>query len=158
MIKVLFICHGNICRSAMAEFILKDIVKREGIEEDFYIESAGSSVYDPGSPVYPAAKECLYIHGIRNSEINQKVSRNIIKSDYDKFDYILVAEDDNINGVLRVVGKDIDNKIYKILDFSNNKKLKGKDIADPWYTRDFEKSYADIVEGCRGFLEHLKIL
>lgn len=158
MIKILFICHGNICRSAMAEFILKDIVKREGIEEDFYIESAGSSVYDPGSPVYHAAKECLYIHGINNSEINQKVSRSIIKSDYDKFDYILVAEDDNINGVLRVVGKDVDNKIYKILDFSNNKKLKGKDIADPWYTRDFEKSYADIVEGCRGFLEHLKIL
>lgn len=158
MIKVLFICHGNICRSAMAEFILKDIVKREGIEEDFYIESAGSSVYDPGSPVYSAAKECLYIHGIKNSEINQKVSRNIIKSDYDKFDYILVAEDDNINGVLRVVGKDVDNKIYKILDFSNDKKLKGKDIADPWYTRDFEKSYADIVEGCRGFLEYLKIL
>ncbi len=156
MVNVLFICHGNICRSAMAEFILKDIVKREGMEKDFYIESAGSSVYDPDSPVYPAAKECLYDHGIKNIEINQKVSRNITKSDYDKFDYILIAEDDNLRGVLRVVGKDIDSKIYKLLDFSDDKKLKGKDIADPWYTRNFEKSYTDIVEGCRGFVEYIK--
>ena len=117
MIKVLFVCHGNICRSTMAEFVMKNIVEEEGIEDSFYIESAGSSVYDPGSPVYPLAKDCLRRNGITNPEINTKMSRGVVKKDRDDFDYILVAEDDNLNGVLRVIGNDASDKVFKILDF-----------------------------------------
>lgn len=156
MIKVLFVCHGNICRSTMAEFVMKNIVEEEGFADSFYIESAGSSVYDPGSPVYPLAKDCLRRNGITNPEINTKTSRGVVKKDKDEFDYILVAEDDNLNGVLRIIGNEANDKVYKILDFSEDSKRKGKDIDDPWYTRNFDKSYSDIVLGCNGFLNYLR--
>jgi protein-tyrosine phosphatase len=106
--------------------------------------------------VYPLAKDCLYRNGITNPEINKKRSRNVVKKDKDDFDYILVAEDDNLNGVLRVIGNDASDKVFKILDFADDGKRKGKDIDDPWYTRNFDKSFSDIMLGCKGFLNYLK--
>ena len=156
MVRVLFVCHGNICRSTMGEFIMKNLVEEEGLEDEFYIESAGSSVYDPDSPVYPLAKDCLYRNGITNLDINKKKSRNVVKKDKDNFDYILIAEDDNLNGVLRVIGNDASDKVFKILDFAEDRKRKGKDIDDPWYTRNFDKSFDDIMMGCQGFINYLK--
>lgn len=156
MIKILFLCHGNICRSTMAEFIFKDMVKKENLEKEIYVESAGTSVFDVGSPVYPNAKECLYNHGIKNKDINNKFSRQVEKSDYDEFDYLLVAEDDNLRGLDRIVGEDIDNKIFKILYFAKDTDRENEDIADPWYTRNFEITYKDIVLGCEGLIKYLK--
>ena len=156
MVRVLFVCHGNICRSTMAEFVMKNLVEEEGLEDEFHIESAGSSVYDVGSPVYPQAKDCLRRNGITNSEINSKTSRGVVKRDKDDYDYILVAEDDNLNGVLRVIGNEASGKVFKILDFAEDSKRKGKDIDDPWYTRNFDKAFDDIVLGCKGFLNYLR--
>ena len=155
VIKVLFVCHGNICRSPMAEFIMKHLLKEKGIENELYIESAATSNSEIGNGIYPPAKKTLYLHSIKDVGIDKKVARQVKKEDYDKFDYILVAEEVNKNGVLRIVGQDSENKIFKILDFANDESLKHKDIDDPWYTGDFEKSYVDIMAGCMGFLKKI---
>lgn len=156
IIKILFVCLGNICRSPMAEFVMKHLVKEEGLEESFYIESAGTSNSEMGNHIYPPARQTLYLHNVSCKEIDKKVARQICKDDYDKFDYILVAEEINKVGVMRIVGEDSENKIFKILDFAENEQLKHSDIDDPWYTGDFEKTYNDILLGCKGFIMKLK--
>lgn len=145
MIKVLFVCHGNICRSPSAEFIFKDIVKNRGVESDYKIESAATSNDEiwngVGSPVYPQAAELLKRHGIA---CEGKRARKMMKSDYDNFDLLLGMDNANISEVKRITGGDGDHKIRLLLAYTNNPHK----ISDPWYTRDFEKAYSEIYQGC----------
>ena len=144
MTKVLFVCLGNICRSPMAEYILKDMVKKKGIENRFYISSAATSYEEIGNDMHYGAKDKL-------DEMGHKARRNE-KQDYEKYDYIIGMEERNIQNIIRIVGNDKENKVYRLLDFSKNP----RDIADPWYTGNFTVTYNDIVEGCTGFLDYLK--
>ena len=129
MIKVLFICHGNICRSPMAEFVFKKIVKDNGLEKEFYISSAATSTEEIGNSVYPPAKRKLAEHNI---SCEGKKAIQVTKSDYDKYDYLIVMEEYNIRNLMRIIKNDKDNKVHRLLDFTD----KPKDIDDPWYTGD----------------------
>lgn len=153
MIRVLFVCLGNICRSPMAEFIMKSIVSERGLSDRFYIASAATSTEEiwngVGNPVYLPAKRELAKHGI---SCEGKRAVQITKADYGKYDYILGMEERNIRNILRIVGKDPEHKVKLLLDYSNNP----RDIADPWYTGNFESTYRDVVEGCEGFLSCLE--
>ena len=149
MIKVLFICHGNICRSPMSEYIFRDMVTRRGIAYEFYIASAATSREEIGNPVYPPAKRILREHGI---SCDGKCAVQMTRADYDKYDYILAAEDYNIRNILRIIREDPQHKVCRLLDFSD----RPRNIADPWYTGDFETTYRDIVEGCEAFLRYLE--
>ena len=149
MIKVLFVCLGNICRSPMAEFIFKDMVKKAGIEEKFYIDSAATSTEEIGNTMHYGTKNKLKQ---MNISYENHIARRITKQDYEKFDYIIGMEERNIINIKRIVGEDKEKKIYRLLDFSNNP----RDIADPWYTGNFDKTYDDITEGLEGFMKYLK--
>jgi len=148
MINVLFICHGNICRGPMGEFILKDMVAKRGIADNFYIESAATSTEEIGNPVYPPARNKLRAHGIDPSG---KTARQITKADYKKFDYIFCADSYNIKNALRIFGGDPENKGCRLLDLTD----RPRDIADPWYTGNFDITWDDIVEGCEAFLDKI---
>ncbi len=149
MIKVLFICHGNICRSPMAEFMFKKMVADNYLEKDFYIASAAVSNEEHGNPVYPPARKKLLEHGI---DTTGKKAVKISKEDYDKYDYILVMEEYNLSRIKKIIEKDSEKKIHLLMEYSN----KPRDIADPWYTGDFDITYNDILEGLTGFLEYIK--
>lgn len=148
MIKVLFVCLGNICRSPMAEYVFKYMIKKEGIEE-IYIDSAATSSEEIGNSIHYGTRNKLKE---MNIDYGNHLARQITKQDYEKFDYIIGMEDRNIKGIKRIVGEDTENKIYRLLDFSKNP----RDIADPWYTGNFDKTYDDIVEGLEAFLDYLK--
>ncbi len=151
MIKVLFVCHGNICRSPMAEFIMKKLVDERGLSDKFYIESAATSSEEIwggiGNPVYPPAKAELSKHGI---SCDGKRARQLVKSDYDNFDFLIGMDDMNIRNVERMTGHR-DGKICLLLSFTDTK----RDISDPWYTGNFSKTYSDISKGCEAFLNFL---
>lgn len=151
MIKVLFVCLGNICRSPMAEFVLKNMVKEQGLEGEFYIESGATSSEEEGNSMHYGT-----VNKLRQMNIpfGDKKSRKILKEDYDRFDYILGMEERNIKNIKRIMGDDSEHKIHRLLDFSNNP----RDIADPWYTGNFDITYLDIHEGCEAFLKTIKNL
>lgn len=153
MIKILFICHGNICRSPMAEFIMKDMVKKSGREGDFLIASAATSAEEIwggiGNPVYPPAREELKKHGI---SCEGKRAVQLKKSDYNKYDYIIGMDDANIRNIKSITGGK--KKIYKLLSFAGS----DLSVADPWYSGEFEVAYSDIERGVKGFFEYLKEL
>ena len=149
MLKILFVCHGNICRSPMAEFVMKDLVKQKGIEEQFYIASAATSTEEIGNPVYPPARRKLAQVGIRT---DGKTARQMTRQDYDKFDYLIGMEDVNVRNMLRITGGDPDGKISRLLDYTG----RPGNIADPWYTGNFDDTYDDVLKGCEGFIEYLK--
>lgn len=160
MIRVLFICHGNICRSPMAEFILKDMVERRGLTESFEIASAATSTEEiwggRGNPIYPPAEQTLKRHGIGRTpytDFSRKRAVQVAASDYAYYDYLLCADAANIRNTIRITGSDVDNKIRLLLDFAEDESRHGQSIADPWYTNRFEDTYADIVLGCTGFLK-----
>lgn len=147
MKKVLFVCHGNICRSPMAEFIFKNLVKEHGYEDDFEIDSAATSREEIGNDIYPPAKSCLTKHNI---PFERHASRQITKNDLEYFDYIIAMEEYNIHNLQRVVGNS--NKYSLLLDYTNTP----GDISDPWYSGDFETAYNEISEGCEGLLKNIQ--
>jgi protein-tyrosine phosphatase len=148
MVKVMFVCLGNICRSPMAEFVFKDLVKKKGIDDKFYIQSAATSNEEIGNSVHPGTRNLLKRLGIST---DGKYAVKLSKSDYDNYDYFIGMESYNIRNMKRILGDDKENKIYRFLDFSDNP----RDIADPWYTGDFESTYKDVLEGCNAFLNYL---
>ncbi len=148
-IKILFVCHGNICRSPMAEFIMKDIVNKNGIADRFEISSCATSTEEIGNPVYPPARKKLVEHKI---SCEGKTARQMTKEDYGHFDYIIAMDRYNIKNMVRFVGEDTDKKVSLLMDYTN---CPG-DVSDPWYTRDFETAWNDILSGCEGLLKKLK--
>ena len=152
MIKVLFVCYGNICRSPMAEFILKDMVKKKGLEDKFYIASAATGTEeiwgDRGNPVYPPARKELAKHGL---SCDGKYAVQLRREDYKKYDYLIGMDSSNIRNMERICGGDPEGKIYRMMSFAGS----NHDVADPWYTGDFKTTYNDVVEGCTAFLEYL---
>lgn len=148
MIKVMFVCHGNICRSPMAEFVFRDMVKKIGLEKEIYIASSATSREEIGNPVYPPAKRKLKQHGI---SCEGKRAIQITVDDYKNYDYIIAMESYNIRNMMKIIGSDKDNKVYRLLDFTDNK----KDIDDPWYSGNFDITYDEICEGARALLKHI---
>ena len=149
MKKVLFVCHGNICRSPMAEFIFRAIVNQAGLGDRFHIASAATSTEEIGNPVYPPARCKLQEHGI---SCDGKFAVQLTGEDYEKYDYLLGMEERNLINMKRILGGDPEGKVFRLLDFSN----RPRDIADPWYSGDFDTAYEDIMEGCEAFLRYLR--
>ena len=145
MTKILFICHGNICRSPMAEYVMKNLAKKR---EDIYVESKAVSTEEIGNPIYPPAARTLNKHSI---PFGNHRARQIEKGDYNKFDYIIVMEEYNLPRLFRIIGSDPENKVSKLLDFTNTP----GDIEDPWFTGNFEKVFEQITLGCKGLLERI---
>lgn len=149
-IRILFVCHGNICRSPMAEFVMKDMVERAGVADRFYIESAATSTEEIGNPVYPPARRKLAEHCIGCAG---KTARQMRRDDYGRFDLIVGMDAWNLRNMRRICGDDPDGRIRLLMDFTN----RPGDVADPWYTGDFEATWRDVVEGCEGILRHLGV-
>ena len=146
MIKILFICHGNICRSPMAEFVMKDLVEKAGLEARFYIESAAVSAEELGNPVYPPARRELAAHGI---SCDGKTARQMSRADYDRFDLLVCMDTSNLRRMERICGGDPKGKLSRLLDHTDHP----GDVADPWYTGDFTATWQDIWSGCTALLE-----
>lgn len=151
MKKILFVCHGNICRSPMAEFVMKDLVAKAGLADKFYIESAATSTEEIGNEVYPPAKRKLAQHDI---SCKGKTARQMTRSDYERFDLLIGMDTWNIRNMTSICGGDPERKIHKLLDYTP----RGGDVADPWYTRDFDATWRDVTEGCQCLIESLKPL
>lgn len=155
MNRIMFVCHGNICRSPMAEFIFKDMIKRNGAENKFYVSSSATSTEEIwngiGNPVYPPAKDILAKHHI---DCSGKRAVQLEKSDYCKYDLFVGMDSMNIRNMRKILGKDSECKICKLMDFTD----RGGDVADPWYSRNFETAYRDIYDGCAGLLKSLMSL
>ncbi|MCR4687319.1 MAG: low molecular weight phosphotyrosine protein phosphatase [Lachnospiraceae bacterium] len=154
MIKVLFVCWGNICRSPMAEFVFKDMINKRGIADKFHVESRATHTDEiwngVGSEVYPPVQSLLKEHGI---SCKGKRAQLLEKADYERYDYIIGMDDLNDKWMHRILGKGNDDpKISLLLDYTDHPRA----VADPWYTRDFEKTYQDVIDGCNGFLDYLK--
>lgn len=152
MIKILFICHGNICRSPMAEFILKDMVEKQGRADEFYIESAATSTEEiwrgVGNPVYPPARDILAKHGI---SCEGKRARQVKYEDYDKFDLLIAMDANNLRNMRKLIPEDTKGKVHLMMEYAGQK----RDVADPWYTGNFQKTWDDIYLACGKLLENL---
>ena len=148
MIKVLFICHGNICRSPMAEFVMKDLVEKAGCASEFYIESAAVSAEELGNPVYPPARRELAHHGI---SCDGKTARQMTRDDYDRFDLLICMDSSNLRRMERICGGDPDEKMSRLLEHTG----RFDDVADPWYTGDFSATWRDVEDGCTALLEKI---
>lgn len=149
MKKILFICHGNICRSPMAEFVFKDMVRKQHLEDKFIIESAATSREEIGNDVHHGTKRKLAEVGV---PVERRKARQVTKEDYKNYDYLLLMDEWNHRNLMRIIESDTNNKVHGLLDFSKNP----RDIADPWYTGNFDITYDDVVEGCETFLAYLK--
>ena len=153
MIKILFICHGNICRSPMAEFVFKDLVRQAGLDDLFYIASAATSSEEiwngVGNPVYPPAKVELARHGLSCAE---KRAVQMTRADYDKYDLLIGMDSRNIRNMMRIAGGDPKGKIHKMTEYIG----KDYDVADPWYTGDFKQTWEDIYTSCQGLMAYLQ--
>lgn len=149
MKKILFICHGNICRSPMAEFVMKRLVEEADLSAQFEIASAATSTEEIGNPVYPPARRKLAEHGITCAG---KTARQITPADYKYYDNIIAMDHNNLRNLCRLLGDDKDGKISLLLDYTS----RPGDVADPWYTGDFEATWRDVIEGCEGLLEKIR--
>ncbi len=147
MIRVMFVCHGNICRSPMAEFVFRDMVQKRGMEKNFFIASSATSREEIGNPVHRGTQKKLAEVGISTAG---KYAVQLTKEDYENFDYILAMDSYNLRNLTPIIGNDTKDKVHLLLDFAD-----GGNIADPWYTGNFEETYKDVVRGCEGFLQHL---
>ena len=148
MHAVLFVCHGNICRSPMAEFVMKDLVRKAGADMEFFIASAATSTEEIGNPVYPPARRKLAEHGIGCAG---KTARQLRREDYDRFDLLIGMDGANLRNMRRICGGDPDGKLSLLLDWTG----RSGDVADPWYTGDFEATWQDVLAGCQGLLDAL---
>ncbi len=148
MIKVMFVCHGNICRSPMAEFVFKDMLSKKGLSDRFVVASSATSTDEIGSPVHYGTRNRLGSEGI---SVEGKYAVRLTSLDYPQYDYFLGMDSANVRNMTRILNGDKDNKVRRLLDYSNN----ARDIADPWYTGNFEETYRDVVEGCNAFLQYL---
>ena len=152
MKRIMFLCHGNICRSPMAEFIFKDILRKNGTENAFFVSSSATSNEEIwngiGNPVYPPAREELLRHGLT---CDSKRAVKLLKSDYDKYDLFICMDENNIRNTRRIFESDPLNKVRKLMDYTS----RHGDVADPWYTGDFKTTYRDIFEGCTCLYEFL---
>ena len=148
MVKLLFVCHGNICRSPMAEFMMKDLVRKAGREKEFRIASAATSSEELGNPVYHPARRMLHKHGI---DCAGKTARRMSRADYDAYDLLIGMDYANLRNMERICGGDPEGKIRLLLDFAG----RHEEVADPWYTGDFQAAWDDIAEGCTALLDAL---
>ena len=166
MIKILFICHGNICRSVAAHYVMRELTEEEGLADQFVIDSAATSTEEIGNPIYPPMQKTLRAHGVT---IGSHRARQMRKRDYEDFDLLVAMDSENLYYMNRMYGSgnandsfwsrrgeeitptDPEGKISLLMDYTD----RPGEVADPWYTRDFEATYRDVVEGCRGLLEHL---
>ena len=148
MIRICFTCHGNICRSPMAEFVMKDLVKKGGLESQFHIESAATSTDAIGCPVYSPARRKLAEHGI---SCEGKTARQLARADYDKYDLLIGMDQANLRNMRHICGGDPDGKIHLLMKYTD----RPGDVADPWYTDDFETTWRDVLEGCTGLLKNI---
>ena len=147
MTKLLFVCHGNICRSPMAEFVMKDLVEKAGLEKKFHIESAATSTEEIGNPVYPPARRKLAEHGI---DCAGKTARQLKRDDYERFDLLIGMDRANLRNMTRICGGDRLGKLRLLMEYAGQP---DREVADPWYTGDFEATWRDVAAGCRGLLE-----
>lgn len=148
MTRIMFVCHGNICRSPLAEFVMKDLVNKKGLPENFFIASAGVSSEEYGNPIYPPVRRILNKRGI---DYGNKTANTVKAKDYENYDYLICMDSSNLRGLSRIIGEDIDNKVFRLLDFTDTP----SDVADPWYTGDFAATERDIDNGCNALLEFL---
>ena len=148
-LRILFVCLGNICRSPMAEFVMKDLVKKAGLEERFLIASAATSAEELGNPVYPPAQRKLAEHGL---SCKGKTARQMNAADYERYDLLVGMDASNLCNMQRICGGDPQRKISLLLDYT----ARPGSVADPWYTGDFEATWRDVSEGCAALLEQLK--
>jgi len=149
MTRILFVCHGNICRSPMAEFILKDLAQREGMSDRFEIASAATSREEIGNPVDPRARRELLGHGM---DASKKRARQLAKEDYDRYDYLIGMDASNLRGMERICGGDLEGKMTLLLSYTGE----AGEVADPWYSGDFDRAYRQIVVGCRALWERCR--
>ena len=149
--RILFVCHGNICRSPMAEFVMKDLVRKAGLEADFHIESAATSIEELGNEVYPPARRKLAEHGI---SCKGKTARQMTRRDYDSFDLLIGMDRWNIRNMERISGGDNQRKIYMLMDYTEHP----GEVADPWYTGNFDATWRDVSEGCAALLARITTL
>ena len=149
MVKILFVCHGNICRSPMAEFVMKDLVRRKGEENEFFIASAATSREELGNGVYPPVKRILAAMGI---DCSGKRARQVTKADYAEFDYIVCMDKNNMRNIKYIIPSDPENKIFMLLSLTDTP----RDVADPWYTGDFDITKDDVLRGCNALYKHIK--
>ena len=148
MTSILFVCLGNICRSPMAELVFRDLVQKQGLGEQFHIASAATSTEELGNPVHPGTRRRLEREGISTWG---KTAVQLTRRDYSKYDWLIGMEQRNLTGMLRILGGDPQGKVRRLLDFTDSP----RDIADPWYTGNFDRTYDDVLEGCQGLLEYL---
>ena len=148
MTKILFVCHGNICRSPMAEFVMKDLVEKAGLADEFTIASAATSTEEIGNPVYPPVRQLLTRHGISCAG---KTARQLQRGDYAAWDLFVGMDTANLRNMTRLFGGDPEGKVHALLDYTH----RPGEVADPWYTGDFESTWRDVVEGCTGLLQSM---
>ena len=149
MTKILFVCHGNICRSPMAEFVMKNLVKKAGLEQEFHIESAATSREEIGNPVYPPARQKLAQHGI---DCTGKTARQLQNGDYDQYDLLIGMDRENLHDMYHICSGDFDGKMHLLTEYTGKS---DQEVADPWYTDDFESTWRDVLAGCQGLLKRL---
>ena len=148
MKKILFVCHGNICRSPMAEYVMKDLVRQSGREDEFVIASAATSREELGNPVYPPVRRKLAEHGIR---CDGHAARQMTRKDYEEFGYLIGMDRMNLSNMARICGGDFSGKLHLLMDYTD----RPGDVADPWYTGDFEATWQDVLAGCQGLLREI---
>lgn len=149
MTRILFVCLGNICRSPMAEYVMRDLVRRAGLEDQVQVASAATSRGELGNPVYPPARRKLAEHGIA---CEGHAARQMTAADYDRFDLLIGMDQNNLRNMNRICGGDPQHKLRMLMDYTD----RPGEVADPWYTGDFERTWQDVLAGCQGLLEQLE--
>jgi len=154
MKKILFVCHGNICRSVTAEFVMRRMAEEAGVGALLEVDSAATSREEIGNPIYPMALRTLEAHGIHGA---RHAARQVTRADYDYYDLLVLMDEENLRGIRRIIPSDPEGKISLLLDHTDPRDTShhGRDVADPWYTRNFDAAWDDITTGCRALLEEL---